>query len=392
MPTSHPAAHVRVGPRVSLAAALTLGVIASSGATLTINASVAPAGFVPGQPMSEPALTGTLSPSTDPFPCIGEGCIPQPTTPPAPPAGGATSDPGFGQATGAGCSIANIGGCVTSAINDFFRDVVTEALNPLLDLLSTTLLTTPPPESLPRVGELWNQSWEILLICYGLLVMIAGVLLMAHESLQARYSIKEIAPRLVIGFLAGAVSLFLATKAIAVANALAAAVMGGGLDPDAVGATLKTLVATSLDSGGIFLIFLGIFLVVALIVLLITYVVRVAITIILLAGAPLALMCHALPQTEGVAYWWWKAFGGCLAIQVTQSLALITGLRVFLDPGGFSPFGPTRSGLVNLLVALALLYVLIKIPFWILSSLRNGGRRSLVGTVARAYVIGKALG
>jgi hypothetical protein len=270
--------------------------------------------------------------------------------------------------------------------------VVTEALNPLLDLLSTTLLTTPPPESLPRVGELWNQSWEILLICYGLLVMIAGVLLMAHESLHARYSIKEIAPRLVIGFLAGAVSLFLATKAIAVANALAAAVMGGGLDPDAVGAMLKTMVTAPLDTGGIFLIFLGIFLVVALIVLLITYVVRVAITIILLAGAPLALMCHALPQTEGVAYWWWKAFGGCLAIQVTQSLALITGLRVFLDPAGFSPFGLTRSGLVNMLVALALLYILIKIPFWIFSLLRNGGgRRSLAGTVARAYVIGKAL-
>ncbi len=71
------------------------------------------------------------------------------------------------------------------------------------------------------MGELWNQSWEILLACYGLLVMIAGVLLMAHESLQARYSVKEIAPRLVVGFLAGALSLFVAAKAIAVANALA---------------------------------------------------------------------------------------------------------------------------------------------------------------------------
>jgi hypothetical protein len=145
-------------------------------------------------------------------------------------------------------------------------------------------------------------------------------------------------------------------------------------------------------SGGIFLTFLGIFLAVAVLVLLVTYVVRVAITIILIAGAPLALMCHALPQTEAVAYWWWKAFGGCLAIQLAQSLALITGLRVFLDPGGFTPFGATRSGLVNLIVALALLYILIKIPFWILGSLRSGGRRSLVGTVARAYVIGKAIG
>ena len=71
------------------------------------------------------------------------------------------------------------------------------------------------------MGKLWNQSWEILLACYALLVMAAGVLLMARESLQAQYSIKEIAPRLVVGFLSGALSLFLATKAITVANALA---------------------------------------------------------------------------------------------------------------------------------------------------------------------------
>ncbi len=56
-----------------------------------------------------------------------------------------------------------------------------------------------------------------------------------------------------------------------------------------------------------------------LVALLVTYVVRVALTIVLIAGAPLALMFHALPQTEGIAYWWWKAFGGCLAIQVGQS-------------------------------------------------------------------------
>ena len=175
------------------------------------------------------------------------------------------------------------------------------------------------------------------------------------------------------------------------ANALAQAVMAGGLDPGAAGQSLKNLILGSL-SGGIFLTFLGIFLAVALLVLLVTYIVRVAITVILIAGAPLALMCHALPQTEAIAYWWWKAFGGCLAIQLAQSLALITGLRVFLDPGGFTPFGATRSGLVNLIVALALLYILIKIPFWILGSLRSGGRRSLVSTVARAYVIGKAIG
>src|SRR5947209_3909090 len=78
----------------------------------------------------------------------------------------------------ADCGITNIGGCITNAINAFFRGVVTDALNPLLDLLSKTLLTTPTPDSLPRVGELWDNSWQILLASYALLVLIAGILVM----------------------------------------------------------------------------------------------------------------------------------------------------------------------------------------------------------------------
>jgi hypothetical protein len=319
--------------------------------------------------------------------CTGPDCILPPPSPP--PADLVTGQPVEGGNTRAECGITSIGGCVTNAITTFFRDLVIAALNPLLDLLSATLLSTPSPESLPRVGQLWNQSWEILLACYGLLVMTAGVLLMAHESLQTRYSIKEIAPRLVVGFLAGALNLVFATKAITIANALVTAVMGGGLDAGSVGETMKNMILAPLSGGEIFILILGVFLVIALIVLLITYLVRVGITLILIAGGPLAMMCHALPQTEGIAYWWWRAFGGCLAIQLAQSLALITGLRVFLAPGGFTPFGATRSTLVNLLVTLALLYILIKIPFWIFGSLRGGGHRSLVGTLARTYVIGK---
>jgi hypothetical protein len=261
-----------------------------------------------------------------------------------PATGTAAGQPGETGSERVDCGITSIGGCVTKAITTFFRDLVIAALNPLLDLLSTSLLSTPSPESLPRVGELWTQSWQILLACYGLLVMMAGLVLMVYESLQTHYSIKEIAPRLVVGFLTGALSLFLATKAIALANALTTAVMGGGLDAHSASTALKTMLTTVLTGGGIFLILLGVVLVVALIVLLITYLVRVALTIILIAGAPLALMCHGLPQTEPLAYWWWKAFTGCLAIQLAQSLTLITGLRVFLSPGGFTPSGRRPQG------------------------------------------------
>jgi hypothetical protein len=336
-------------------------------------------------------LTPSTTASLSAPPCTGEGCIPQPTTSaPAPtnPGTGQSGDSGNGDAD---CGITDIGGCVTTAINAFFRGVVTAALNPLLDLLSTTLLTTPTPDSLPRIGELWNNSWQILLASYALLILIAGVLVMGYETVQTRHGVKEIAPRIVVGFLAGALSLWVATTAIEIANGLTQAVMGGGLDASSAGETLRNLVLGSLD-GGIFIIFIGIFLAGMLLVLLVTYIVRVALTIILIAGAPIALMFHALPQTEGIARWWWKAFGGCLAIQVAQSLTLITAMKVFLAPGGFTLFGPTRSGLVNLLVALALLYILFKIPFWCLGSLHGGGRRSLLSSLVRGYIAYKTFG
>ena len=334
-------------------------------------------------------------PSTSPAPppCAGEGCIPQPPTA-APPTNPGTGQPGNGGNDGDGeadCGITDIGGCITNAINAFFRGIVTAALNPLLDLLSTTLLTTPTPDSLPRIGELWTNSWQILLACYGMLILIAGILVMGYQTLQTRHSIKEIAPRIVVGFLAGALSLWVATKGIQIANGLAQAVMGGGLDASSAGETLRNLTLSSLN-GGIFIIFIGIFLAGMLVVLLVTYVVRVALTVILIAGAPIALMFHALPQTEGIAKWWWKAFGGCLAIQVVQSLTLITAMKVFLAPGGFTLFGPTVSGLVNLLVALTLCYILFKIPFWVLSSIKGSGGRSTLGSIVRGFIAYKTFG
>lgn len=378
---------------------LVMSLVVLLGGTLAASAAAAPdigghaarPALAPPVPLpTGPTTPITVSPTSPP--CPGEGCIPQPSTPaptPTNPGTGQSGDSSDGDA--ADCGITNIGDCITNAINVFFRGVVTDALNPLLDLLSKTLLTTPTPDSLPRIGELWTNSWQILLASYAILILIAGVLVMGYETLQTRHSVKEVAPRIVVGFLAGALSLWVATKGIEIANGLAQAVMGGGLDASSAGETLKNLVLGSLN-GGIFIIFVGIFLAGMLVVLLITYIVRVALTVILIAGAPIALMFHALPQTEGIARWWWKAFGGCLAIQVVQSLTLITAMKVFLAPGGFTLFGPTADGLVNLLVALALMYILFKIPFWVLGSLRGGGGRSLLSSIVRGFIAYKAFG
>ncbi|WP_253812511.1 hypothetical protein [Nocardia amikacinitolerans] len=277
-----------------------------------------------------------------------------------------------------------------NAIDGFFQRIVESALNPLLELLSETLLTTPEPGQIPEIGALWNQSWHIVTALYVLVVMAAGVLLMARETVQTQYSIRELAPRLVVGFVTGGLSMMIATAAIGFANALAGAVAGDGVDSASAADALAELAVTSQSHG--FFLLLHLALVVMLLVLLISYVIRVSITIVLIVAAPLALMCHALPGIDGVARWWWRSFAACLAIQVVQSLILVTVLRVLLAPGGWHVFGPDANEIADLTVALALMFVLIKTPFWLLSVLEIGQGRSFVGSIARGFLAYKTLG
>ena len=218
---------------------------------------------------------------------------------------------------GSECGFTALDACVGAAITTFFQGLVSDALNPLLGLLSDTLLTTPDPGSVPGLSGSWNGSWQTCSATYGLLVLLAGIVVMAHETLRSRTTVKEILPRLLVGFLAGAAS-FGSPANRRGDDALTRALLGDGLDPTTAGASLRDLILSSINHN-YFLIFVAVLLVGMIVALLIGFVIRVAVTIILIAGAPLALMFHALPQTEGIAGWWWRAFGACLAIQVGRA-------------------------------------------------------------------------
>ncbi|WP_157110901.1 hypothetical protein [Nocardia anaemiae] len=388
--TGHTAAATVAVVLAAVLITLTGGMSAAAQPPPTPPVPVPSAPATPAPTTSTPAPTSPVPPSrwatppptspASPTPGVPDSTIPTPADSPG-------SGPGAGE-----CGVSNISGCVAKAIDGFFQRVVDSALNPLLELVSHTLLTTPEPGDLPQVGVLWTQSWQLVLAIYGPIVMAAGVLLMVRETLQTRWSWRELTARLVVGFLAAATSMVIATSAIGFANALARSLGGDGVDSDSAAAALTQLAATGGNAPGTFTILLLVALVVMLVVLLVAYVVRVAVTVILIVSAPLALMCHALPGLEMVARWWWRSFAACLAIQVVQSVTLVTVLRVFLTPGGWNFFGPTANGIVDLIVALALMGVLIKTPFWLLSVLRIGHGRTLVGSIVRSYVVYKTFG
>ncbi|MPZ79654.1 MAG: hypothetical protein GEV28_04345 [Actinophytocola sp.] len=339
----------------------------------------------PTLPMQPCQPSGAPTPTT---PCTGEDCIPQPTTP-SPDTGEEPGQP-EGDSGEADCGFTDIGGCITNAINALFKSLVDAALSPILELLSHTALSTPTLDQLPGIGELWNNSWQLVLASYGLLILVGGIVVMTHESIQTRYSIKEIGPRIPIGFLASMLSLFFADKFIRIANALSQAVLGDGVNAPSLGSGLSEAVAGA-TSGGLFIILMGLVLVVVGIGLLIVYVIRVVITLILIISGPLFLMCHCLPHTDPLARWWWKALAATLAIQVAQSLVLITAVRTFLS-GGVHLFGSTLSALGTVVSAIALFFILFKIPFWLLSAVKVSNGRSLLGGLARAYIAAKTFG
>jgi hypothetical protein len=119
--------------------------------------------------------------------------------------------------------------------------------------------------------------------------------------------------------------------------------------------------------------------------------VRFAVLLVLAAAAPLALACHALPQTDPLARLWWRAFAGCLAIPVLQAFTLQAGQWMLEDPAHLLPeLGlPMDPGaIVNMFIVIVLLWTTVKIPGLVRRYVTQGGRNpNFLGMIIRVVVV-----
>jgi hypothetical protein len=283
----------------------------------------------------------------------------------------------------------DIPGRVRYGIDEWFRGLVTDALNPMLDLIGKTVLATPQIAGQGEVGQIWLIS---LGIADGLLVLFllaAGALLMTNETLHSRYALKDALPRIVFGAIVANASLSLSGQLISFANALAGGFLAGGVDPAQASVQLKDFILGAVAGSGIFVILLGLVAAALSVVLLILFIVRATVVLLLIAAAPVMLITHALPQTDGLARLWWRGMTAALGVQVAQALVLATAVRVFFNSGGRAALGLSVTGnLIDLLVCLCLFWILIRIPFWA-KDIAFSGRRTMVGQAARTYVLAR---
>jgi hypothetical protein len=366
-----------LGALLALAVPLAAGVMPAAAAPATRAPAHAASTPAASPPVPSTALEGATQESG------GIEVGPSLPTPSAPAKGGEVeagkaSHPGF----------FDVGGKIEAAINEWFASLVKDALNPAMVLVGRTLLSTPQIAGESDVRSYWDVSVGVADSLLVLVVMAAGALAMGHETLQTSYAVKDLLPRLAVAGIAVNASLAISGQMVNIANVLASGLLGNGVNPEQAGNTLEQLVLHAITDGGIFLVLLGLACAVLAVALLILYLVRASLIVLFVCAAPLMLLGHGLPQTEGMARLWWRVMLALLGVQVAQALTLAATVHVFFASGGHSLLGVGTGGsLIDLLLVLCLFWVLLRIPFWAKELVGTRRYASPTGRMAKTYVI-----
>jgi len=291
-----------------------------------------------------------------------------------------------------------VAGLVDAVLNTMTSATMT-ALNWVLGLLSSTVFTSPDVTGLPQVRFVAGDAQIAANAAMVLVVMLAGILAMTHGSVQDRYTIKELLPRLVIGFTAANLAMPIVSGVIKAGDALTQTMAGQRFNSGDSFNQIKRVITDTTTAPEMFIVALVLreLALWMLVLLVITWLGRIGVLLIVAGVAPVALMCHALPQTEPVARIWWRSLIACLAVQVLQATTLYMAVATLLSPQANLPalgLPHDPTGLVNLLIACFLLWLVIRIPKWVARTFGGPAARggNLLGSILRVVVVQQALG
>jgi hypothetical protein len=116
-------------------------------------------------------------------------------------------------------------------------------------------------------------------------------------------------------------------------------------------------------------------------------VMRLALVDLLLVVAPLALLCWALPQTQGWARLWSALFTGTVFVQSLQVLGLKLGVSLAAELPDIA--GGTTAELVRTFLGIGILALVLKLPRFMPGP--SGGAGGIV-TVLETIAIGRSFG
>ena len=233
------------------------------------------------------------------------------------------------------------------------------------------ILTGTPPD-LTYAHDLVQQAWMVVwAITSGALVVILGWMglnFIVAEHLGTRQAgWREMVPRLVLGLVAAASSLWRCALVLDVADAVSGfiAVSLGVTPGDLLRSTLRTLL-TGVQAGsvGMALLLAVLYLVYGFFVLyvIVQMVLRLALIDLLLALAPIALGLWILPHTAGWGRHWLRLFMTTVFQQAVQLIALALGFGFLKEFAAIAAFEPVQDLIWKLLMSLAFVYMAPRVP------------------------------
>lgn len=286
-------------------------------------------------------------------------------------------------------------GWLLDQILDWLARAILAALDALFEVITGVLLVTPNVTALPQVQALAGRSVLVVDTVFVLAFVTAGVLTMtAGGSETTRYTVKDLIPRLIVGFVTAHFSQLWCGMLIDLANALTGALTTSEGGSDGALRAIKTHIAAGQDKTAALLFVICVAIIAVLLAgTAFSVIVRFAVVLVLTAAAPLALACHALPHTDPLARLWWRSYTGVLAVPVVQGFTLYAGQWMLTDPQHLLPvLGlPVEPGaVINLFVVMVMLWTALRVPTLMRRYVATGGSGrgvNMLGAAARVIVV-----
>lgn len=266
--------------------------------------------------------------------------------------------PQTGQAAN-GCGVTDLSSCINDWITSFTKDTLAAQLKQQLDNITALGFFFQTPDSLTYNAQPVQEMYTYVLGVVGaLLTFILAVAGFNHMTGRST-SWSETLPQVILcGVMAFGFQPFLAAF-IQLSNDF---IFGMQF---AVGAQ-PTFPAYGGDAGNVFLDLLA-FIVELLgdLLLALEGLARLALLDLLIALAPLGIICYALPQSRAWGRMWSEALAATILIQPIQAVLIMLGAKFISLIASFFQAG--IPPIVQVLVGIASVYVALKVPTMLLS-------------------------
>ena len=234
--------------------------------------------------------------------------------------------------------------------------------------MSDIITGTPPDLTYGHhlVQQAWMVVWAITSAALVVILGWMGLSFIISEHLgRSHAGWREMVPRLVLGLVAAASSLWWCALVIDVADAVSGFIAFSlGVTPgDMLRSTLSTLM-TAVQAGSV-----GMALLLAVLYVIVQMILRLALIDILLALAPIALGLWILPHTAGWGRQWLRLFMTTVFQQAIQLIALALGFGFLREFAAIAAFEPVQDLIWKLLMSLSFVYMATRVP----SMLGNAG-------------------